>query len=142
MGDLLKLYKEEKIYQQETANQHQHRFSTTDTYQVVEPIDSSPIVDIKKDIYLKEDGRASITLDILHLERYVLAIGNRTDEEIVFTVSYSPDGDLFKQFGSRKKVAAHVLEVAKSDSMLRYLKVSITGIALGRVSIYLQARNK
>ncbi len=128
------------MYQQETANQQQHRFTTSDYYEVVEPARKKTVVDIKKDIHLKEDGEASITLDILHLERYVLAIGNRTDEEIIFTVSYSPDGDLFKQFGSRKKVSTNVLEVAKSDSILRYLKVHITGKALGRVTIYLQAK--
>ena len=137
----MKLYRHSKSFQKETANQEQHRFSKADLFERVENNDSAGVlVDIKKELFLKEDGTASIVFDILHLARYSLSVGNPTDKDLVFTVHISPDNEMKRQIGSRKVLRAGVVEVARIDHLMRYVHVSITGEPFANVFVYLQAR--
>jgi len=138
LGELLKLYRQSKSFDKGTANQEQHRFTNADLFERITD-NTERIVDIKKELFLKEDGTATIVFDILHLQRYTLTVGNPNEEDVVFTIHISPDNHLQRQIGSRKVLRAGTMEVARIDHFVRYVQVSITGTPFTSICVYLQA---
>ncbi len=99
---------------------------------------SSPPIDIKTDLLLKNDGRAFITFNVSYLKKYSISIINDSPNLISYIVEISPNNLNFMPYTSSKEIEPSQVGYFSSHDYVKYIRVMITGKSASSVIVFLQ----
>ena len=144
-GQIYRLQLEERSYLQETHNQtelHIKEIAGLDIgeFQAVAKgsLKENEYVNIKKELFIKSNGRAHIIFDIQKLQNFTLAIANPNDRPIHGALYVSPDNGHYASTINKIEIENGKLEIIDCQKRLRFVKVEILGQTGDKGLIFLQ----
>ena len=133
---------QEVIYGDEIPNQWSLKLKKVDA-NVIARTDlaekkESKIVDIKRNLILKKDGKASITFDVSTFDRYSIGVINDSEYSISFCFELSPDNIHFMKKSVYKEIEAWQIEAVSSTDYFKYARIKVFGKNISSIIVYLQ----
>jgi len=134
-------YAEEVEFGEDISNQWSLKLkkieSINKSNRLIKDSSTTPI-DIKRNLLLKNDGKAFITFDVSYIQKYSICIINSSENCVSYCVELSPDNVHYMRHLPFKDIQPNQLDCIFSEWYIKFVRIKIYGKSSSSVIVFLQ----